>query len=129
MTRAALLVLVVLQAAPVAVLAWSAPHAPRAPARRTAAVLAQFGQPRPPVDDDAEPPPPPPGTPERAKFEAGEGNLFFQAPTPLTGEQSEMDDFFGKGSLGKEAVPLQLKVFGGLFTVLFLWLVVQLVIS
>ena len=107
--------------------AWSAaaPRAPRA-ARRARFLVAQFGQPPPPPpeedDEDSI-------SPERLKFEAGEGNLFFQSPSPTTSEQAGLEDFLSKENLSKNDVPLQLKVFGGLFAVLFVWLAVQLVIS
>lgn len=52
-------------------------------------------------------------TPERAKFEKGEGNLFFQSPSPKTSKQEGMVDFFDKDNLqGGETSNVQLVVTG-----------------
>ena len=69
-------------------------------------------------------------TPERRRFEEGEGNLFFQAPTPLTGEQDKLAPFLSKEDLENRGnVPLAQIVVTGLFGLLFLWLFVTLIIS
>ena len=83
-------------------------------------------------------PPPPPDdddeenyiSPERKAFEEGKGNLFFQSPTPKTGDQ-QLPDFFSKDSLSNsDAGDLAtFKVLGGISAVLLLFLLVSLIIS
>eukprot|EP00962_Isochrysis_galbana_P006534 scaffold1747_cov108-Isochrysis_galbana.AAC.5 len=62
-------------------------------------------------DEKREGPPAPAMTPEREAFERGEGNKFFQSPTPLTGSQNDMVDFFTKENFAQAGeIPLQGKV-------------------
>eukprot|EP00967_Tisochrysis_lutea_P156201 scaffold314306_cov43-Tisochrysis_lutea.AAC.2 len=69
-------------------------------------------------------------SPERAAFERGEGRLFFQSPTPLTGEQEGMVDFFSKENFAASGeIPLQGKVVIGVAGALSLWLLVSLILA
>eukprot|EP00325_Prymnesiales_sp_UTEX-LB-985_P034700 CAMPEP_0174736152 /NCGR_PEP_ID=MMETSP1094-20130205/66156_1 /TAXON_ID=156173 /ORGANISM="Chrysochromulina brevifilum, Strain UTEX LB 985" /LENGTH=142 /DNA_ID=CAMNT_0015939211 /DNA_START=80 /DNA_END=508 /DNA_ORIENTATION=- len=43
-----------------------------------------------------------------------EGYMFFQGPTPKTGTQEDMPDFFSADARADMEVPGQLKVFGGI---------------
>jgi len=43
-----------------------------------------------------------------------EGYMFFQGPTPKTGTQEDLPDFFSREARSDADVPVQLKVFGGI---------------
>ena len=104
-------------------------HSPAAPRL----IYAQF-----PSNPFEKKPPPPPDdddeenyiSPERKAFEEGKGNLFFQSPTPKTGDQ-QLPDFFSKESLSNsDAGDLAtFKVLGGISVVLLLFLLVSLITS
>ena len=58
-----------------------------------------------------------------------EGYTFFQSPTPKTGEQSNLPDFFDKSAREDLEIPFQLKLFGGIAGVLMLWLLISLIVT
>merc|ERR1712187_189255 len=62
----------------------------------------------------------------------GEGYQFFQGPTPKTGVQEDMPDFFSKDNLDAvdvQELGLAPKVVGGVAVVLLLWLTVTLILA
>ena len=43
-----------------------------------------------------------------------EGYTFFQGPTPKTGQQADLPDFFSSEARAEVTVPPQLAIFGGI---------------